>query len=100
MSRGIDKKWIGFIFGVILPFILVWLVIWILAKAGGYPYKIMLDKFLYNPTSRIQILSLSAIGNLGIFYLMLKKNYNQAAMGIVLGTMAFVPYIIYVKFIA
>lgn len=96
----LDKKWIGFLFGVILPFILVWLVIWILATAGDYSYKFMLDKFINSDKTRVQIISLSAIGNLGLFYLFLKKNLNQAAMGVIFGTMAFVPYIIYIKFIA
>ena len=96
----LNNKWMGALVGIVLPMILVWGVIFIFAKSAGYPYSFMLDKFLNNVSTQGKLVSLSIIGNLGMFYLFLKKNWSQGAMGIILGSIAYFPYVIYVKFIA
>ena len=98
--KKLDNKWAGAIIGIVLPLILVWGVIFILAQSGGYPYKVMLDRFFNVLSSQGKMISLSIIGNLGIFYLFLRKNWSHGAMGIILGTLAYIPYVIYVNFIA
>lgn len=98
--KKLDNRWLGALVGIVLPLILVWLVIFILAQSGGLPYKVMLDRFFRETSTQGKMISLSIIGNLGMFYLFLRKNWSQGAMGIILGTLAYIPYVIYVNFIA
>ena len=45
------------------------------------------------------MLTISIISNLGWFYLFLNKEIYDIAMGIIIGSLMFAPYIIFIKFI-
>jgi hypothetical protein len=56
------------------------------------------EKLFYNENFRVKTFSLAVIPNLLWFYLSLnKRNYNFA-MGVILASAIFIPYIIYVNY--
>ncbi len=98
-----NKKWTkehtkGLILGLITPFIVVPLVLLIISATQNYLFSQLWHKFNINNPYQIKIITLSIIANLGWFYLFLNKNRFKFAKGIILGTMLYAPYIIYVKF--
>jgi len=98
-----NKKWTkehtkGLILGLITPFIVVPLVLLIISATQNYLFSQLWHKFNINNPYQIKIITLSIIANLGWFYLFLNKNKFKFAKGIILGTMLYAPYIIYIKF--
>ncbi len=89
---------LGMIFGILTPILLLPLVIYLWANYQGYSFSYMWDEFLRFSDPRIKCLTLSIIPNLFWFYRFLNKERYNVAMGIILGSMAFAPYIIYIKF--
>lgn len=51
-----------------------------------------------NKPYQIKIITIAIIANLGWFYLFLNKEKYSIAMGVILGTIVFAPYIVYIKF--
>lgn len=91
---------IGMAFGILTPFVVMPLVMYLWATWQGYTFDRMWYDFKYFPDPRIKIITLSIIGNLFWFYRFLNKENWQRAMGVILGSLAFAPYILYIKFFA
>lgn len=91
---------IGMIFGILTPIILMPLVIYLWAVWQDYTFEFMWRDFKIMTDSRIKIITLSIIFNLIWFYRFLNKEKWQRAMGVILGSIAFAPYIVYIKFFA
>lgn len=89
---------IGIFFGLLTPFLLLPLVIWFMAMYNDYTYSFMWEQFMHMYNPQIKCLTLSIIGNLFWFYRFLNKENWNRAMGVILGSIAFAPYIIYIKF--
>ena len=88
----------GLILGILIPIIFMPLVVLLLSWIQDYYIEQLWDKFLHNNQYRIRIITISIIANLGLFYYFLNKERFNLAMGIILGSICFAPYIIYVKF--
>lgn len=91
---------IGVLFGVLTPFVVLPLVIYLWAVYQGYTFNYMWREFLHFYEPRIKCLTLSIIPNLIWFYRFLNKENWNRAMGVIIGSIAFAPYIIYIKFFA
>ena len=99
------RKWnkehsLGLLIGLLAPIAMIPLVMLILSSAQGYSFQRLLNTFEFSHQVQSKIISLSIIGNLGLFYLFLNKEKYNHAMGIILGSMAFLPIILYLIFIA
>lgn len=88
----------GVLLGIVFPLLCIPLVVLILGLIQDYSFAEMWHRFLYFYQIRIQVVTMSIIGNLGIFYLFLNKERYNIAMGIILGSLVYAPYIIYIKF--
>ena len=88
----------GFIMGVASPLVFVPIVLVIIMWMQDYYFEQLWYKFTLNTPYRIKILTISIISNLIWFYLFLNKENYNAAMGVILGAIAYAPYIIYIKF--
>lgn len=86
------------ILGIITPLVMIPLVVWILSLFQNYDFSTLWWKFRLNDQHHIRYITLSLIANLGWFYFFLNKEKWNLGRGIIYGTIAFAPYIIYVKF--
>ena len=89
---------IGMLLGLITPLFVAPLVLLFLSWVQNYYYSILWYKFAHNTPYRIRIITLSIIVNLIWFYLFLNKEKYNKAKGVIIGTLIFAPYIIYIKF--
>lgn len=88
----------GLLLGLLTPIILAPLVLWVISMTQSYYFEQLWNKFSINKPYQIKIITISIIANLGWFYLFLNKERFNFAMGIILGSLVFAPYIIYIKF--
>ena len=98
MNKWTKEHTKGLILGLVTPFLIVPLVLLILSVTQNYLFSQLWHKFNLNNPYQIKIITLSIIANLGWFYLFLNKNKYKIAKGVILGTMLYAPYIIYIKF--
>ena len=88
----------GFIIGVLTPLIFIPIVLFFLMWLQDYYFEQLWKKFVYNDPYRVRIITLSIISNLGLFYYFLNREKYNVAMGIIIGSIAYAPYVIYIKF--
>jgi len=88
----------GLLLAVITPLIFVPLVLLVISWTQDYYFEQLWNKFTLNTQYRIKMLTISIIANLGWFYLFLNKERYNFAMGIILGSLLYAPYIIFIKF--
>ena len=89
----------GLILGFLSPLLFVPLVIFLLAWSRNYSFEEIWNMFLLSRQTMSKVISLSIISNLIWFYVFLNRNNYGFAMGIILGTLAYFPFIIYVNLI-
>ena len=97
------KNWsrshtLGLIIGIILPILIVPLVILILSWAQNFYYEQLWYRFMNNNSTMSKMLTLAVLANLGLFYIFLNKEKYQFAMGVILGTVCYLPLIVYFVF--
>lgn len=97
------RKWTmdhtkGLLIGIFTPIIFIPLVILIISWLQNYYFEQLWRKFTFNDQYQIKIITISIISNLIWFYFFLNKERFNIAMGVILGTIAFAPYILYIKF--
>jgi hypothetical protein len=90
----------GLIVGLISPLIFVPLTILIFSLVQNYDFDQLWHRFILNRNFRGMVISVSVISNLIWFYLSLNREKYAFARAVIIATFCFVPYIIYVKFIA
>lgn len=95
-----NQRWVGGITGVIGPIIGLFLVFVLYNLFENFSFNRLWHEFMNTPDQKSRFLSLAVLLNLAIFYFFLRKNYNSSAMGVVLGTMIYIPIILYLKFFA
>ncbi len=88
----------GLIMGILLPVLCIPLVLLVLSWVQDYYFEQLWDRFVYQNQYRIRIITISIIANLGIFYFFLNRERYNIAMGIILGSILYAPYVIYIKF--
>jgi len=89
---------LGMFLGIITPLIVVPILLLILSWVQNYDYSFLWRKFTYNAPYRVGIITVSIIANLFWFYYFLNRSKWDYGMGIILGSIALAPYILYVKF--
>jgi hypothetical protein len=89
----------GLLIGIASPLIFIPLVILILAWLENFYFSQLWYKFTIDPMVKSKIISISIISNLIWFYFFLNREKWGLAMGVILGTIIFLPYVIYVNFI-
>jgi len=90
--------WIGFVIGLATPFVFLPLVLLILSLAFSYDFSFFWHQFSSNAHYASKYLSLGCIPNLIWFYLFLNREKYSTARGIIMATLALVPFSIYVNF--
>lgn len=90
----------GLIIGIISPILFIPVVMLLLAWVQDFYFSQLWYKFSYDEMVRSKIISISIISNLLWFYITINKDKYGLAMGIILGTICYLPYILYVNFIA
>jgi hypothetical protein len=88
----------GLIIGIISPLIFIPLVILMLSWIENFQFSQLMSKFMDASIVRSKIISIAIISNLIWFYLSLNREKWGLAMGIIVATMLFLPYILYVNF--
>jgi hypothetical protein len=89
----------GLAIGILSPLLFVPLVIVMLAWSRNYPFEEIWNMFLLSKQTMSKVVSLAIISNLLWFYVFINRNNYGLAMGIILGTIAFLPFIVYVNLI-
>jgi len=89
---------IGLLIGILTPLVIFPLVLLVMAWTQDYMFEQLWSKFKFNGPYRIKIFTISNIANLITFYTFLNREKYPWAMGIILGTIAWAPYILYTKF--
>lgn len=97
------RKWnrehtFGMLLGIITPMVFIPLVIIFLSWVQNYELARLFREFKLSVDYQVKILTISLISNLISFYYFLNRERFDFAMGIILGTIAFAPYVIYLKF--
>ena len=92
------EAWIGFVIGLVTPFVFLPLVLLILSFAFSYDYSFFWHQFSSNAHYASKYLSLGCIPNLIWFYIFLNREKYSTARGIIMATLALVPFSIYVNF--
>ena len=88
----------GMLVGICTPLIFVPIVLVCIAWIQEYYFDQLWTKFMGNTPYRIKIITISIIFNLIWFYLLLNRERFNFAMGIILGSLLYAPYIMYIKF--
>jgi hypothetical protein len=88
----------GALLGVLTPLIVVPLVLLIIGWAQGYSFERLWSEFVRIEPYRIKIITISIIANLGWFYFFLNREYFNIGKGIIIGSLLYAPYIMYIKF--
>jgi carbon starvation protein CstA len=91
---------LGLMLGTFAPLLAIPLVILILSSAQGYSFEILWTRFNISNQVMSKTVSLSIIINLILFYLLLNKEKYNYAMGIILGSLLYLPVILYLNFLA
>jgi hypothetical protein len=89
----------GLLVGLFSPIVFVPLVIVIMAEFQNYPFEYLWKQFLNMDMVRSKFLSLAIVANLLWFYLSLNRERYELGMGIILGTILYLPYVLYVNVI-
>lgn len=97
------RKWTrdhskGLLIGIITPLVFIPVVIFVITWLQNYYFEQLWHKFTLNNQYHIKIITISIISNLIWFYFFLNKERFNIAMGVILATIAFAPYILYIKF--
>lgn len=89
----------GLLMGIFSPLVFTPLVIFLLALSRGFSFIEIWNMFLMSKQASSKIISLAIISNLAWFYIFINRNNYGWAMGIILGTICYLPYIVYVNII-
>lgn len=90
---------IGMLLGLITPLLFVPVVLLIISWMQDYYFTQLWFKLMTNVPYQVRIITLSIISNLFWFYFFLNREHYDRAMGVILGSLLFAPYIIYIKFL-
>lgn len=90
----------GLVIGLLSPIIFIPIVMFLLAWMQDFHFSQLWHKFEFDQMIRSKIMSIAIISNLLWFYLSINRDKYGLAMGIIIGTICYLPYILYVNFIS
>lgn len=88
----------GMLIGMITPLVFIPLVLLFISWMQGYYFERLWTEFNYRTSYQIKIITISIISNLIWFYVFLNKEKWNYAMGVILGSLLYAPYVVYIKF--
>ncbi len=88
----------GLIVGIILPLVMVPVVMLILSWVQNYSFARIWYEFKNSQNTMSKLVTLAVLANLGVFYIFLNKEKYNFAMGIILGSILYLPLIVYLIF--
>ena len=88
----------GLVIGLLSPLIFIPIVILVLTWIENFLFIQLWNKFMFDPVVKSKIISIAIISNLIWFYIFLNKEKWGYAMGIIVGTIVYLPYVVYVNF--
>ena len=92
------QAWFGFAISLATPFVFLPLVLLIMSFAFSYDFSFFWHQFTTSSLYASKYLSLGSIPNLLWFYIFLNREAYSTARGIIMATLALVPFSIYVNF--
>lgn len=94
----VNKLYVGLIGGIIGPWF--GLFIFYLVTSFGKSVSHFVDVVTLNPDTNSGIIAICSVFNLGLFFLVLNRNYVKAAQGVILATLFYSCVVVYFKYIA
>lgn len=88
----------GLIVGILSPLVFIPIVIFLLAWLQDFHFSRLWYMFQHDEMVRSKVVSISIISNLIWFYLTINREKYNFAMGVIIGTICYLPYIMYVNF--
>lgn len=97
------RKWsrfhtLGLIVGFVGPLLYIPVTIFVMSQLQNSYFQIYWNIFWEQTATQGKFVSLSIIPNLIWFYVFLNKEKYNFAMGIILGSALYLPYILYINF--
>lgn len=97
------RKWskghtFGMLLGILTPLVVIPLLILFLSWVQNYDFSHLWREFNISDQYRVRMITLSIIANLFWFYYFLNRSKWDYGMGVILGSVVYAPYIIYIKF--
>lgn len=89
----------GLILGFLGPLIYIPLIIFILSRIHNTYFDVYMNMFFSLKSTQGKFISLAIIPNLLWFFLFLNREKYNTAMGIIVGSALYLPYIIYINFV-
>jgi hypothetical protein len=88
----------GLLAGLLLPILFLPIVVAILSWAQSFYFQQLWYQFLNNRGVMSKMMTLAILSNLGVFYYFLNKEKYHFAAGIIVGTMGYLPIVVYFLF--
>ena len=100
-NKQFDNLWLGVLIGLTGPFFgfLTYGLIFTWTRIKTYDHYVY-DVFLSSPHYASKIIAISLLFNLFPFYLFYYTKRDYSSKGLILGTMGFIPIIIYLNYLA
>jgi hypothetical protein len=97
MIKKWDNIWLGLIFGIITPVIVM--LIYYQYSYSAISLSYFVERMVLNHLEA-KLISVATVGNLGVFYLLLKLNADRAAKGVVVSMFLYGVVIVYFKYLS
>ena len=98
MTKFTRQHAIGVLIGLVSPLIFIPIVIFLFSWIQNHTVGRLWSDFKGFDAMQVKVITVSLLSNLIWFYTTLNKEYYNIGRGIIIGTLLFAPYIIYVKF--
>jgi hypothetical protein len=85
----------GMLVGILLPIVFLPVIIAILSWAQGFYFQQLWYQFKNNNGVMSKMITLAILSNLGVFYYFLNKEKYHFAAGIIVGTLFYLPMVVY-----
>jgi hypothetical protein len=95
MLYKLDKKWIGFLFGLIFPMICFVSYWFFFFRQIGFPSSFI--KYLRTGQMFQEVAILCVVANLIVFYLILNKKAYELSRGMMYATFGYVGLVLYIS---
>lgn len=89
---------LGVLIGLVSPLIFIPIVIFIFSCIQNHEFGRLWSDFKRFDAMQVKVITVALLSNLIWFYRTLNKEFFNVGRGIIIGTLLFSPYIVYVKF--
>ena len=89
---------LGILIGVLSPLVFIPIVIFLFSWIQNFSFGRLWSDFENFDVMRIKVITVALISNLIWFYMTLNREKYNIGKGIIIATLLYAPYILYVKF--